>query len=171
MQRRTFALLAAAAGLLPACGQAGGNAAARSGQKTAVIELEKGGSITLQLFPEAAAQTVQNFEKKANSGFYNGLIFHRVEAWVVQGGDPKGNGTGGGTMPSELNDRPFTVGSVGIARGRDIKINNDSQFFICTQVAEWLNKQYTNFGQVTAGMETVQAIRVGDKIKKITVTG
>jgi peptidyl-prolyl cis-trans isomerase B (cyclophilin B) len=162
-----------AAGLLPACGQAAGNnaAAAKPAQKSAVIELEKGGSITLQLFPDVAAQTVQNFEKKANGGFYNGLLFHRVEQWVVQGGDPRGDGRGGGTMPSEINDRPFTAGSVGIARGPDIKINNDSQFFICTQVADWLNKQYTNFGQVTAGMEAVRAIRVGDKIKKITVSG
>ena len=139
--------------------------------KLATVELEKGGSFTFQLFPDIAPKTVQNFEQKANAGFYNGLTFHRVEDWVVQGGDPRGNGTGGGTMPSELNDRPFTAGSVGVARGPDIRINNDAQFFICKKPADWLNGQYTNFGQVTQGMDVVNAIRVGDKIKRISIKG
>jgi len=60
---------------------------------------------------------------KATSGFYDGKTFHRVEDWVVQGGDPDGTGRGGGKMPSELNDLPFSKGSVGIARGGDIKVN------------------------------------------------
>ena len=172
MHRRTvlIGLTGLSAVSATACAVGLGSIRAAAGtRKIAVIELEKGGSITLQLFPEAAAKTVQNFEQKANSGFYNGLIFHRVEDWVVQGGDPRGTGAGGGTMPSELNDRPFGVGAVGVARGRDMRINNDSQFFICTKPAEWLNREYTNFGQVIDGMDTVQAIRVGDKIKRITV--
>jgi peptidyl-prolyl cis-trans isomerase B (cyclophilin B) len=106
---------------------------------------------------------------KATSGFYDGKTFHRVEDWVVQGGDPDGTGRGGGKMPSELNDLPFSKGSVGIARGGDIKVNNDSQWFICKADASWLDKQYTNFGQVTSGQDVVQGIRVGDKIKKVTV--
>jgi cyclophilin family peptidyl-prolyl cis-trans isomerase len=150
------------ASLLAACG--GGR-----GARLAEVELEKGGSFTIQLFRDAAPKTVANFEQKARAGFYNGLIFHRVEDWVVQGGDPKGNGTGGGTMPSEYNDRPFLAGAVGVARGPDKRINNDAQFFICKRPAEWLNREYTNFGQVTAGMDVVQAIRVGDKIKRITL--
>ncbi len=186
MQRRTLfwslqLSLGALAGALPAgCGQAaGGNVtagaapasegAARRGGKSAVLELEKGGNITLQLFPDAAPRTVQNFEDKANKGFYNGLTFHRVEDWVVQGGDPLGTGGGGGQMPTELNERPFVIGALGVARGRDIRVSNDSQFFICTQPAEWLNREYTNFGQVTEGMDLVRGIRVGDKIKRITV--
>ena len=72
-------------------------------------------------------------------------------------------------MPSELNDLPFAKGAVGIARGPDIKVNNDSQFFVVKSDASWLNNQYTNFGQVTSGQDVVNGIRIGDKIKKITV--
>jgi peptidyl-prolyl cis-trans isomerase B (cyclophilin B) len=163
---------------LAGCGpQSGGATAAPSGTpaaaagKSAVIELEKGGSITLQLFPAAAPKTVQNFEDKASKGFYNGLTFHRVEDWVVQGGDPRGDGTGGGQIATELSERPFTLGAVGVARGQDIRVSNDAQFFICTKPADWLNRMYTNFGQVSAGMETALGIKRGDKIKSITVKG
>jgi len=72
-------------------------------------------------------------------------------------------------MPSELNDLPFSKGSAGIARGGDVKVNNDSQFFVVKSDASWLNNQYTNFGQVTSGQDVVSGIRVGDKIKKVTV--
>jgi peptidyl-prolyl cis-trans isomerase B (cyclophilin B) len=137
---------------------------------SAVIELENGGQITIQLFPSAAPRTVRNFIEKATNGYYDGLIFHRVEDWVIQGGDPRGNGTGGGQMPTELNDRPFVVGAVGVARGRDIAVSNDSQFFICIKPAEWLNREYTNFGQVVAGMETARAVKRGDKIKRIVIS-
>lgn len=191
LTRRAFtglggAVLALGSGLLAACGgaavaapdkAANANANAKdAGKKTATVELEKGGSFTFELFGtgpanQSAPKTVENFVSKANAGYYNGLTFHRVEDWVVQGGDPKGNGTGGGSMPTELNDRPFILGSVGVARGPDIRVSNDSQFFICTKPADWLNKQYTNFGQVTDGMDTVKKIAVGDKIKKITIKG
>lgn len=137
--------------------------------KTATIELEKGGTITFALFGNDAPQTVKNFEAKVAQGFYAGLKFHRVEDWVIQGGDPSGNGTGGGQMPSEYNQRPFTVGSVGIARGQDPRINNDSQFFIVKRDSPHLNGQYTNFGQVTDGLDLVVKVAIGDKIKKITV--
>ncbi|NBT19222.1 MAG: peptidylprolyl isomerase [Proteobacteria bacterium] len=116
-----------------------------------------------------APSTVKNFEAKANQGFYNGLKFHRVEDWVVQGGDPKGDGTGGGQINSEYNEREFRVGAVGIARRDDPRLNNDSQFFIVKRDSPHLNKQYTNFGQVTGGLELVVKIAIGDKIKKITV--
>lgn len=135
---------------------------------TAIIKTEKG-DITIQLFSQDAPNTVQNFINKANSGFYNNLDFHRVEDWVVQGGDPKGDGTGGGTMPTELNNKPFVVGSVGVARGSDIKVSNDAQFFITKQDASWLNGQYTNFGQVTDGMDVVNKLQIGDKILGITI--
>ncbi|MSQ43891.1 MAG: peptidylprolyl isomerase [Chloroflexi bacterium] len=142
--------------------------------KTATIELEKGGIITIGLFggndPKSdAPSTIKNFEAKANQGFYNGLVFHRVEDWVVQGGDPKGDGTGGGQMASEYNEREFRVGAVGIARGGDPRLNNDSQFFIVKRDSPHLNKMYTNFGQVTSGLEQIVKIAIGDKIKKITV--
>jgi cyclophilin family peptidyl-prolyl cis-trans isomerase len=88
---------------------------------------------------------------------------------VVQGGDPSGNGTGGGQMPSEFNKLEFKVGAVGIARGQDPRINNDAQFFIVKRDSPHLNGQYTNFGQVTVGLDLVVKIAIGDKIKKITV--
>ena len=72
-------------------------------------------------------------------------------------------------MPSEYNQRPFTVGAVGIARGQDPRINNDSQFFIVKRDSPHLNGQYTNFGQVTDGLDLVVKVAIGDKIKKITV--
>lgn len=134
----------------------------------AVIKTEKG-DITLELYPQDAPKTVSNFAKKSKSGFYNNLTFHRVEDWVVQGGDPLGNGTGGDDMPTELNKKPFIVGSLGVARGPNIQVSNDSQFFITTQEADWLDGQYTNFGMVTDGMDVVKQIKVGDKILSIEV--
>lgn len=136
--------------------------------KTATITTSKG-KIKISFYGKDAPKTVANFVNKAKSGFYNNLTFHRVEDWVAQGGDPKGNGTGGGSMPTELNDKPFTVGSVGIARGQDIKVSNDSQFFITKTDASWLTKQYTNFGIVTEGMNVVNTLQIGDKILSISV--
>jgi peptidyl-prolyl cis-trans isomerase B (cyclophilin B) len=136
---------------------------------TAVVELEKGGSFTIALRPDKAPATVARFASKARAGFYNGLTFHRVEDWVVQGGDPLGTGTGGGRVPSEYNDLSFTLGAVGIARGQDPAFNNDAQWFVVKKDSTFLDKQYTNFGQVTSGMDVVMAIAKGDKIKTITV--
>ncbi len=135
---------------------------------SATIKTSKG-EITIDLFPEAAPNTVVNFATKSNSGFYNGLVFHRVEDWVVQGGDPLGNGTGGGQITTELNRNPFIRGSVGVARGGNIQVSNDSQFFITKNDAPWLDSQYTNFGQVTSGLEIIDEIEIGDEIISITV--
>ena len=135
----------------------------------AIIELAKGGSFTFLLRPDKAPKTVANFVQKAKDHKYDGLKFHRVEDWVVQGGDPSGNGTGGGKMPSEYNDLPFGIGSVGIARGQDPAINNDYQFFVTKKDATWLNRQYTNFGQVQSGMDVVQKIAIGDVIKSVRI--
>lgn len=127
------------------------------------------GEFTLELFPTQAPNTVANFVAKANSGFYEGLTFHRVEDWVVQGGDPLGNGTGGGQMPTELSEVAFEEGSLGVARGQDMAVSNDSQFFVCTADCSWLTGQYTNFGKVTAGMEVVKQLKIGAIIHKIAV--
>jgi cyclophilin family peptidyl-prolyl cis-trans isomerase len=135
---------------------------------TAIIKTAKG-DIVLSLFPNEAPKTVANFVSKAQSGYYNNLTFHRVEDWVIQGGDPLGNGTGGGTMPTELNEQKFVIGSLGVARGQDIAVSNDSQFFITKTEASWLNRQYTNFGIVTSGLEVVNKIVIGDKILEITI--
>lgn len=137
--------------------------------KMVTIKTSKG-DIKLELYPDQAPKTVQNFLNKSKTNFYDNLTFHRVEDWVIQGGDPLGTGTGGGKMPTELNDLPFTIGSLGVARGQDISLSNDSQFFIVTQDANWLDKQYTNFGKVIEGMDVVNKIQVGDKILGIALS-
>lgn len=131
----------------------------------------KYGPIALKLFPQQAPKTVANFVAKANQGFYQNLNFHRVEpGFVVQGGDPLGNGTGGGTITSEINSIPFKRGSLGLARGGIKSESNDSQFFICLsdQNCSHLTNEYVNFGEVISGMEFVDQIQVGDKIVDIT---
>ena len=136
-----------------------------------VLDTSKG-CIVNKLYTEATAnvgKTIANFEQKANSGYFNGLIFHRVEDWVIQGGDPTGTGTGGERMPSEYNNLPFKAGSLGIARGDDPAQNNDSQFFITKSPAETLNGQYTNWGEVVQGMDVVNKIDIGDKINAAAV--
>jgi cyclophilin family peptidyl-prolyl cis-trans isomerase len=138
----------------------------------AVITLEKGGTITIALRPDKAPNTVTNFANIANSGCYDGLTFHRVELtppFVIQGGDPAGDGTGGGTQPAEYNDLSFVKGAVGIARGQDKAINNKFQFFVCIGQCTFLDGQYTNFGLVTDGQSVADGVRVGDRIKTITV--
>lgn len=127
------------------------------------------GDITLKLYPDSAPNTVENFVTKAAEGYYEGLTFHRVEDWVIQGGDPVGNGTGGGQMPTELSSVPFKIGSLGVARGGNIKISNDSQFFICTKDCSWLTGDYTNFGEVTEGMDVALSMEIGDTIDSIEV--
>lgn len=141
---------------------------------TATVELEKGGSFTIALRADKAPKTVANFIKKANAGDYDGTTFHRVvPGFVAQGGDPLSRtdpqraGTGGGKQATELNDLPFVKGAVGIARGGDISVSNDAQFYVCLDAAPHLNGQYTNFGTVTSGMDVVLGIKIGDKIKAI----
>lgn len=141
--------------------------------KYMVIETAKG-RIVAKLYTDAAAgvpKTIANFEDKANKGFFNGLVFHRVENWVIQGGDPAGTGAGGGKMPSEYNTLPFKVGALGVARAGDKALNSDSQFFIVKTAADYLNGDYTNFGEVVSGMDVVNKIAIGDKMNKVTVTG
>jgi len=136
---------------------------------SATIKTEKG-SFTAVFHPQIAPKTVANFLEKFESGYFKNLTFHRVEDWVVQGGDPKGNGTGGGNITTELNDLPFGQWSVGVARGQDIRVSNDSQFFVCKTNCSFLTGQYTNLGKVTSGIEVVQALEVGDKILDTVVS-
>src|SRR5207244_4554119 len=116
-----------------------------AGAKTATVELANGGTFTFTLRPDKAPQTVARFVEKSRSGFYNDKIFHRVEDWVVQGGDPLGTGTGGEKVPSEYNDLSFKLGSVGIARGQDPAINNGSQWFVVHKESKIPVKQITTF--------------------------
>jgi len=129
----------------------------------------KKGKIVAELYPDIAPNTVANFEQKANSGAYDGTKWHRVEGWVVQGGDPLGTGTGGGTMPSEYNDRDFKTGALGIARGGDKAINNATQFFILKKDSPHLNNEYTLFGQVTGGQNVVTMLTTSDRMQTVRV--
>ena len=134
--------------------------------KVMVIETDKG-TIVCSLATDAAAGvagTIANFEQKANSGYFNGLKFHRVENWVIQGGDPTGTGSGGGKMPAEYNNLPFSEGALGVARGPDKSRNSDCQFFIVKNNSRFLDNEYTNFGQVIEGMDVVKKVAIGDKM-------
>ena len=153
-------------------GEAGTIAPSTGGEKYMIIETDKG-RIVAQLHTDASANvanTIANFERKASAGEFNGRVFHRVEDWVIQGGDPTGTGAGGGTMPSEYNQLTFKAGALGIARGGDPAINNDSQFFIVKVDSPHLDTQYTNWGQVIEGLEVVNQIAIGDKMNKVTIS-
>lgn len=142
---------------------------------SATIKTSKG-TITVTLYNQEAHNAVKNFIEKAQKNFYNNLTFHRVEDWVIQGGDPQGTGTGGGAIVTELTGKSFVTGSLGWAasqnmqKGQDKRISNDSQFFIVKSDASWLDSEYTNFGIVTSGMGVVDKMQIGDKILSITIS-
>ncbi|HEX8744893.1 MAG TPA: peptidylprolyl isomerase [Thermoleophilaceae bacterium] len=118
------------------------------------------GAIEIELFDDDAPKTVENFKKLAGDGFYDGLIFHRViKDFMIQGGDPQGTGTGGPgyTFEDEINDHKIVRGALAMANAGPN--TNGSQFFIVTtDAAPWLDGKHTVFGQVTSGMEAVDAI-------------
>jgi peptidyl-prolyl cis-trans isomerase B (cyclophilin B) len=123
------------------------------------------GAVILELFDDDAPTTVENFRKLAGDGFYDGVIFHRViPDFMVQGGDPTGTGTGGPgyTFEDEINERPVVRGSLAMANaGPD---TNGSQFFVVTADAcPWLDGKHTVFGQVTSGMDVIDAISAVDR--------
>ena len=131
----------------------------------------KHGDIVFEFYTAHAPGTVAAFIKLARSGFYNGLTFHRVEpGFVIQGGCPNGDGMGGPgyNLKAEFNDKPHVLGTVAMARAASPN-SAGSQFYICLGDARFLDKQYTVFGQVTSGIEAVKAVRVGDKMDKITI--
>lgn len=133
----------------------------------------KDGEIVLKLYTDVAPKTVANFISKAESGFYKNLTFHRViPGFMAQGGDPLGNGTGGGDQKSEINNLPFKRGTIGLARAGNIEISNDSQFFICfsTEGCQHLTGDYVNFGEVVTGLDVLDKIKIGDKILDIVTT-
>lgn len=134
--------------------------------KKVTIEMENGGVMTGELYEDIAPITVENFEKLANEGFYNGLTFHRViPGFMIQGGCPKGNGTGGPgyTIQGEFtsngwdNDLQHTEGVLSMARTM-MPNSAGSQFFIMVADAPHLDGQYASFGKITEGMDVAQAI-------------
>lgn len=129
------------------------------------------GDIVFSFYPQDAPQHCAAFIKLAQAGFYDGLTFHRVEpGFVIQGGDPSGNGTGGPgyTLKAEFNARPHVRGTVAMARSANPD-SAGSQFYVCLDDARFLDRQYTVFGQMTGGFEALDAIRVGDTIAKVTI--
>ena len=130
------------------------------------IEMENGGIIRLELYPEVAPKTVANFLALVRRGFYDGLIFHRViPGFMIQGGDPTGTGMGGpghqikGEFAANgvKNDLKHTRGVISMARSMDPN-SAGSQFFIMHEDAPHLDGQYAAFGKVVSGMEFVDAI-------------
>ncbi|MBM7584043.1 peptidyl-prolyl cis-trans isomerase B (cyclophilin B) [Bacillus pakistanensis] len=140
--------------------------------KKGYILMQNGEKIEFDLFPNEAPGTVENFEKLANEGFYNGLTFHRViPGFVSQGGDPSGNGTGGPgyTIKCETEGNPHKheAGSLSMAHaGKD---TGGSQFFIVHEPQPHLNGVHTVFGKVTSGLETAKAMKNGDVMEKVEV--
>ncbi len=130
------------------------------------------GDIVLQLHPEVAPVTVNNFVVLAIHGYYNGLIFWKAEDWVVQGGDPRGDGRGGPgyNLPEEPGGTPWGQGAVGMARVPGGPVNG-SQFFI--QKAAWPGSGptavYNRFGTVASGMDKVQILSQSDTVLSIAI--
>ena len=131
-----------------------------------IIEMENGKQIKIELYPDKAPITVENFEKLVNQGFYDGLIFHRViEGFMIQGGCPDGNGMGGpgycikGEFAANgvQNDLRHTRGVLSMARAQPMD-SAGSQFFIMHENSPHLDGQYAAFGKVTEGIEAVDRI-------------
>jgi len=140
--------------------------------KTATITTRHG-NIRLKLHDDKAPQTVANFERLANSGFYDGLTFHRVIAnFMIQGGCPKGTGTGGPGYtfddefhPDLKHDRPGVLSMANAGPN-----TNGSQFFITHVATPWLDGKHSVFGQVIEDTQkVVDQVRQGDKMEKVTV--
>lgn len=142
--------------------------------RTVLIETSKG-SVTVELYEDQAPVTAANFADLVGRGFYDGLTFHRHEpGFVIQGGDPKGNGTGGFTDPETGRERtiPLEVkpdlkhgeaGAVAMARSQNPN-SASSQFYITLAPAPFLDMNYAVFGRVTAGMDVVEQLRAGDRV-------
>ncbi len=154
----------------------------------AIIEMENGGVMTLELYPETAPITVENFVKLAKEGFYNGLIFHRVIAgFMIQGGDPTGTGMGGpgyqikGEFASNGVNNPLKHTRGVISMARSMRPDSaGSQFFIMHKDAPHLDGQYAAFGKLTEGFEVLDEIamvqtdradkpRKEQKMKSVTI--
>jgi peptidylprolyl isomerase len=142
------------------------------------LTLSSGGDVVIKLRPDLAPGHVERIASLAESGFYDGVKFHRViPGFMAQGGDPTGRGTGGSDLPNlkaEFSSEPHVRGVVSMARTQDPNSAN-SQFFICLDDATFLDNQYTVWGEVESGMEHVDGLPAGEpprepgKIVKATV--
>ena len=135
-------------------------------ENTIHLDLEAG-RVVIELKPDVAPGHVERIKELAREGFYDGTPFHRViEGFMAQGGDPTGTGTGGSSKPNlkaEFSDEKHLRGTASMARAQNPDSAN-SQFFICFDEAPFLNKQYTVWGQVTEGMEHIDALPRGEPV-------
>ena len=127
------------------------------------------GDVEIKLRPDLAPDHVARIGELANEGFYDGVVFHRViDGFMAQGGDPTGSGMGGSKRPNlkaEFSDEPHVRGVCSMARSSNPNSAN-SQFFICFDDATFLDGQYTVWGEVTSGMENVDALPKGEPPRK-----
>ncbi|MGB1148196.1 MAG: peptidylprolyl isomerase [Alphaproteobacteria bacterium] len=132
-------------------------------ENTLNIQL-KDGTVVIELLPDVAPLHVARIKELTRQGFYDGIKFHRViDGFMAQTGDPRGDGTGGSSLPdlqAEFSNVPFNRGTLGMARAQNPNSAN-SQFFIMFDEGSFLNGQYTVFGQVRSGMEFVDNIKKG----------
>lgn len=131
------------------------------------------GAIKVELYPDKAPLTVANFVNLAKRGFYDGLNFHRViPDFMIQGGCPQGTGTGGPGYKFEDETKNGVAHERGVLSMANAGPNtNGSQFFITHVATPWLDGKHTVFGKVVSGIEAVDAVKQGDKIKSITIEG
>jgi peptidylprolyl isomerase len=132
-------------------------------EDTLIIETSKG-SVTIEMRPDLAPNHVARIKELARKGFYDGVVFHRViDGFMAQTGDPTGTGSGGSgqKLRAEFNTEPHTRGAVSMARAQSPD-SGDSQFFICFGDATFLDRQYTVWGRVIAGMENVDKLARGE---------
>ena len=161
MRRTLGILLAAIMGALIMATDAG---AARDLENTLYLDVPAG-RVVIELRPDLAPKHVAQIKKLVRQGFYDGIVFHRViSGFMAQTGDPTGTGSGGSKKPdlkAEFSRQKHLRGTVSMARTNDPNSAN-SQWFICFQPSEWLDGQYTVWGQVTSGMEHVDQIKKGE---------
>ena len=137
---------------------------------TVTIDTSRG-QVVMEIYPSKMPATVKNFEDLANKGFYANLLWHRVEEWVVQTGDPMGTGSGGSGKAIKLEVNPELKnlrGSVGMARSA-ARDSASSQFYVLKTDAPWLDGDYAVFGVVVLGMDAIDQIQVGDKMLAVAV--
>ena len=139
--------------------------------KSTVVMTTTKGVIKYKFYSKDAPKTVARMVELIQQGFYNGLTFHRVvPGFVIQGGDPVGNGTGGSgqKLPAEFNERRHVEGTVAMARSADPN-SADSQFYISLGTHPHLDRPYTVFGQVIEGQNVAKQITVGDRMTTVTI--
>jgi cyclophilin family peptidyl-prolyl cis-trans isomerase len=136
-------------------------------ENTIVMETTKG-RVVIELRPDLAPKHVERIKQLAREHFYDGIVFHRViDGFMAQVGCPHGTGTGGSKhpdLPAEFNAESHVRGTVSMARAASPNSAN-SQFFICFDDAQFLNRQYTVWGKVVEGMENVDKIKRGEPVK------